>query len=145
MLEKKLAESIRQGNYDEYLAARYPAIPDYEELVFTGEDFSDTDFSRFPLSMNVFRGCVLDRAQLSPGQPIYIEGCSAVGLNVKGISAVIFAKNSDFTGLVYDVDTVLARAENGEAGRSRFEGCALDEKTARHFAGQGARILSFPS
>lgn len=142
MIEKKLANHIRNNDRQSYLEERFPAIADYEELVFEKEDFSNTDWRNFPSSMNTFRNCVLDGVILSPGQPIRIENCSAKGLDIRGAGAIIHAVNSDFTGMLFDEETILANKYEPSDIPSSFESCVLDENARNFFSNQGAVINS---
>lgn len=135
-IERQLADYMRQGDYERYVAARYPEIGDGEELAFTGEDFSGADLLQFPLGFTIFDHCILDGAKLT-GLPITIRDSSAKGLNLIGASAIIDAYNSDFRGLLYDEHTVLARPENGDGGRSHFDGCQFNPDAKEHFVRQG--------
>lgn len=136
-MNEKLANYIRQGDHSGYLKERYPAIADYEELVFINEDFHDVDWRKFPSSMNVFKSCNLDDLILPPGQPIKIENCSARGMDISGITAIIHAIESDFSGLKYNEGTVLADSKDASNIPSTFEKCIFDEETKAHFAEQG--------
>jgi len=135
-IEQRLAGYVRQGDYDGYVAARYPEIGDGEDLTFEGEDFSGVDLRQFPLDFTTFDHCVLDGAKLT-GLPIAIRDSSAKGLNLIDASAIIDAYNSDFRGFQYDERTLLARPENGDRGCSHFYGCQFDPETRKHFAEQG--------
>lgn len=140
-LSSRIAEAIRQNDYEAYQNIRYPHIPDGEEVVFDSQDFSGVDFAKFGLGFFVLEGCNLDRAKALRGQPITIKDCSARGLDLSGVSAVINAIDSDFTGMKFDEATVLARPENGRAGCSEFVDCRLDSATREYFERQGVRIL----
>ena len=137
-MNEKLAEYIRQGDYPGYLNERFPEVADYEELIFENEDFHDIDWSKFPSSMNVFRNCNLDGLVLSPGQPIKIENSSARGMDIRVITAIIHAIESDFTGLKYDAETILADSKDPSNIPSTFEKCLFDTETKNHFQNQGA-------
>lgn len=137
MIEKKLAEYIRHNDYAGYQSSRFPEIADYEELIFKNENFADVDWSNFPSSMNVFDNCNLDGLILSPGQPIRIENSSAREMNINGITAIIHAKNSDFTGLKYDNNTVLANSSDPSNIPSTFEHCVFDDEAKNYFQKQG--------
>lgn len=135
-IEQQLANHMRQGNYNEYVAARYPEIGDGEDHIFKDEDFSDTDLRQFPLSFTIFDHCTLDGVKLS-GFPITVRDSSAIGLNLIGASAIIDAYNSDLRGLRYNEHTILARPENGDAGCSHFYACQFDPETKEYFIKQG--------
>lgn len=136
-MNEKIAQYIRQGNYKKYLDERFPEIDDYEELIFSNEDFHGVDWSNFPSSMNVFKNCNLDDLTLSSGQPIRIEGSSAKNMNICGITAIIHALESDFTDLKYDDETVLADNKNPSDIPSTFEKCIFDPKAKSYFEKQG--------
>lgn len=137
MIEKKLADHIRHNDYAGYQSSRFPEIADYEELIFKNENFKDVDWRKFPSSMNVFLNCNLDGLILSPGQPIRIENSSARGMDISGINAIIHAKNSDFTVLKYDNNTVLANSGDPSNIPSTFEQCLFDDEVKNHFQKQG--------
>lgn len=136
-MNEKLAKYIKQGNYSDYTKERYLVVADYEELVFTNEDFHDVDWRMFPSSMNVFKKCNLDGLILSPGQPIRIEKSSAKGMDISGITAIIHAVESDFTGLKYNAETILADSKDLSNIPSTFEKCMFDIETKKHFEQQG--------
>jgi len=87
--------------------------------------------------MNVFQNCNLDGLILSPGQPIKIENCSAKSMDIRGITAIIHAIGSDFTGLKYDSETILTDSEDPSNIPSTFEKCKFDIETIKHFKKQG--------
>jgi hypothetical protein len=135
-IEQQLANDIRSNNLVGYQKHRYPSISDGEPLVFTDEDFTDVDFGQFVVGFFEFHNCTLDRARHLYGQPITFVGCSCKGLDMRWVSAVIEAKDSDFTGLLYDRETVLGSHEEG-AVSSVFEDCQLDEPAKAYFMAQG--------
>lgn len=134
----KIGEAIRNNNLPAYQAERYPAVPDGETLIFSGEDFTNTDFSAFPMGFSSFEQCVLDGVRNLYGQPIALTDCSARGIDFRGLSLVLHARNTDFTGMKYDENTVLAKGENHSP--STFTGCTLDDDAAKYFADQGVII-----
>ncbi len=136
-MNEKISIAIKNNDRERYLKFRYPEIADYEELIFVGENFSGVDWRKFPSSMNVFIDCVLDDVVLPPGQPIRIENCSARNLNICDITAIINAKNTDFTGLRYDDNTVLANCNDKSDVPSTFDKCMFDIEAREHFAKQG--------
>lgn len=139
IIEKELAKYIRQGNVNGYASARYPTFPDGDELIFVNEDFSNVDFLPFSIGFMVFKNCDLTGAQLR-GQPVTIVDSHATHLDMRGLGAIIEAKNSDFRGMKFDDNTVLAKKENGSAGCSEFINCLFDPQTEAHFAKQGVRF-----
>lgn len=143
-IEQRLADHIRQGDYNGYLATRYPEIGDGEDILFKGEDFSDTDMRPFPLDFNIFDHCILDGARMT-GLPIFIRNSSAKGLNLVGSDAIIEAHNSDFRGMYYDESTSLARPWDGVGGCSHFYGCQFDPETREHFAKRGVIFKDSPA
>jgi len=143
-IEQQLANHIREGDYNGYLAARYPEIGDGEDILFEGQDFSGVDLRRFPLGFNTFDHCILDGARMA-GLPIFIRNSSAKGLNLVGSNAIIEAHDSDFRGLRYDESTSLARPGNGDAGCSQFYGCQFDPETREHFAKRGVIFKDSPA
>jgi hypothetical protein len=136
-MNEKIANYIRQGDYDNYTKERYPEVSDYEELVFSNEDFHEVDWRKFPSSMNTFKHCNLDGLILPPGQPIKIEDCSAKNMDISGITAIIHAVESDFTYLKYDDETVLADNKAPSDIPSTFEKCIFDQKAKSYFEKQG--------
>ena len=136
-MNEKLAKYIKAGNYADYVSERYLEVADYEELVFTNEDFSNVDWRKFPSSMNVFINCKLDGLILSSGQPIRIEGCSAKGLDISGVTAIIHASESDFTGMKYNSETMLADSTDPSNIPSTFDKCIFDKETQEYFTMQG--------
>lgn len=143
-IEQQLADHIRQGDYNGYLATRYPEIGDGEDIIFKNEDFSGVDLWPFPLNFNIFDHCILDGARMT-GLPVFIRDSSARGLNLIGSNAIIEAHNSDFRGLCYDESTSLARPGNGDSGCSQFYDCQFDAETREHFMKQGVIFRDSPS
>lgn len=136
-MNEKIAQHIKNGDYPSYVSDRYPKVADYEELIFNNEDFHDVDWREFPSSMSVFLNCNLDNLILPPGQPIRIENCSAKNMNICGITAIIHAIESDFTGLKYDSETVLADSKDSSDIPSTFEKCSFDQDARDTFLQQG--------
>ena len=136
-MNENIAQSIREGDYPSYIKERFPEVADYEELVFTNQDFHDVDWRKFPSSMNSFINCNLDGLILSPGQPIKIESCSAINIDIRGITAIIHAAGSDFSGLQYDKNTVLANSKDPSDIPSSFCKCKFDFDTMEYFQNQG--------
>ena len=48
----KIAQAIRNNNFAEYQAARYPTIQDGEAVLFRDEDFSGVDFGAFTMGFS---------------------------------------------------------------------------------------------
>jgi hypothetical protein len=136
-MNEKIAQYIKNRDYPSYIKARYAKVADYEELIFENEDFHDVDWRGFSSSMSVFLNCNLDSVVLPPGQPIRIENCSAKNMNIRGITAIIHAKESDFSGLAYDNETVLANSKEPSDIPSTFENCIFDQETKEIFLKQG--------
>lgn len=133
----EIAQSIRNENIEEYQKLRYPNIPDGEPVMFTDSDFSDVNFSEFAAGFFQFNNCNLDDASGLYGQPITIESCSARQIDMRGVRAIIYAQDSDFTGMLIDEDTALAY-DGGEFGASStFTNCTMDSDTTDKLVAQG--------
>ncbi len=131
----RIAETIKSNDLQAYQAERYPGTPDGEDLVFTGEDFADTDFANFSMGFTVFEKCNLDRAKNLYGQPITLTDCSAISIDLRGLALVIHAARTDFSQMKYDDETVLAKPENNSP--STFVNCTIDPDAIEHFKAQG--------
>lgn len=133
----EIADAFRSNNLEAYQESRYPHIGDGEWLTIAWEDLTGVDFSKFSLGYTAFKNCKLDGTTGVHGQPIVIEGCTAENMDLRGTSTVIDARDSDFTGMMYDGDTILADRNGGEAARSVFTNCGTDLSTKEHFKEQG--------
>ena len=140
-IEHNLADAIRSYDKNKYLEIRFPknqdneGIPDGEDIIFENEDFSGVNFDGFLNGFVTFDKCNLDGAINIHSQPIYITDCSAKGIDLRGCGTVIEAAGSDFSGMVYDSDTVLAIKINNSP--SIFTNCTVDVDMKNHFLKQG--------
>ncbi len=141
----EIADAFRNNSLEDYQEARYPHIGEGEWLTIAWEDLSGVDFSKFSLGFTAFKSCELNGASGLSGQPIAIEECTARGLDLRGANVVIEARDSDFTGMLYDDDTVLAERDSGEAACSIFTSCKLDLDTVEHFKRQGVAFREYKS
>lgn len=137
-MTSSIAQAIRNNDFVAYQAARYPTIQDGEELRFVGEDFSGVDFLRFTMGFFVFVDCKLDGAQNIYGQPITFINSSVRNVDFRGAHAIIYATDSDFSGLSYDHETCFAY---DRAAVSQFTNCTLDAAVRQFFSTQGVRFL----
>ncbi len=135
----KIAQAIRNNNFPEYQAARYPTIQDGEEVLFHNEDFSGVDFDAFSMGFFKFENCNLDNTISICGQPIYFTNCSLRGADLRGARAIIYAENCDFTGLKYDDETLFAY---DDLTVSEFTNCLFDTKAREYLETQGVRFTT---
>ena len=131
-----LAQAIKSNDIEEYQRLRYPRIQEGEEVEFTNEDFSGTDFSILNLGFHSFLKCKLDGCRNMYGQPIKIISCSAKNLDLRGCEAAIDAIDSDFIGLVYDQNTHLSN-KNSSQTPSTFFNCKFEPGAISFFESQG--------
>lgn len=131
----KLADAIRSGDVVAYQHVRYPAIQDGADVSFWSEDFSNTDFSSIGVGFFIFNRCNLHNARgFYRGVPITIRDSNAQAIDLRGTHTIIEAYGSDFRGMLFDKDTVLA---DRESIPSRFTNCIFDSGTERRFREQG--------
>lgn len=131
----QLADSLREQDRDKYIEARYPVLPDGENVVFDRQDFTGVDFSMVNNGFFVFNYCNLNNSKGFGGQPITINDCTAHKIDFMGASTVIYAKNSDFTGAIFDESTNLAHSTS-----SVFENCIIDDDFIDFLQNQGVVI-----
>lgn len=136
---KKLANEIRQNNFEKYQKIRFPQIPDGEEIVFKNEDFRNVDFADFSLTFFTFNKCNLDGAKNINGFSIIIDNCSARGLEFNNTFSVIYANDSDFSNMEYNKSTLLADVKHHN-DYSVFTNCTMNPETIRYFEPQGVRF-----
>lgn len=135
----KISQAIRNGDIGAYQLARYPEIQDGEELVLRDEDFSGVNFDMFSMGFFRFESCSLDNATKIYGQPIYFTNCSLRGVDFRGVRAIIYAENCDFTGLKYDDETRFVYDANTV---SEFTNCTFDTKSNVFLKKQGVRFVN---
>lgn len=138
-LQLKLIQAIKQQDLASYQQLRYSFLPDGEPLVFDKVDFRQVDFSLFNCGFWVFNDCDLRNSLGLSGQPITINNCQAQGIDLRGVSTVIEANQSDLTGVVVDQNTNLANLDS-----SILTNCQMDEATAQGLIRAGAVIQSTP-
>lgn len=134
---QEIVEAFKNNDLKRYQCARYPQIQDGEWLVIAHEDFTGVDFGVFSLGYTIFKECSLNGARHLHGVPLVIEESTATDFDLRGIHTVIEARDSDFSGLLYNDDTMLAEPTNGQAGHSVFTNCKFDSTTREHFKAQG--------
>ncbi len=140
-IRDEMIKAIKRGKPDDYHTARFPFLLYGRPVVFNGVDFSRSDFYRILADFFEFDNCNLSEVENLQGQPITIKNCSAVGLDIRGLELDINASDSDFTGMIYDKNTVLAgKSRDGEI-KSTFKNCVLDPDAIDHFKKQGVVFI----
>lgn len=134
---RKIADAIRKNDVPAYQQARYPLVPDGEPLVFQDEDFSGVNFEGFSLGFSEFHYCNLDDAEHLHGQPITFEDTTARRIDLRGVSMILRATNSNLEGMLYDENT---RLSYDDTTFSQFKDCMVDDDTKRYFAEQGVEF-----
>lgn len=136
---QRIAEAIRQNDFQKYQEIRYPQIPDGETIVFDNENFSGVDFANFCLTFFTFNNCRLNKSKNINGFTITINNCSAQEIEFGDSFSVIYAKNSDFSDMKYCKQTLLADVKNLN-DYSIFTSCTVDPETIKHFTLQGVKF-----
>jgi len=137
MKMREVADAIRQNDVIAYQKARYPLVPDGGSLIFQDENFADVNFAKFPLGFSEFHRCNLDDAEHLHGQPITFEDTTARRIDLRGVSMILRATNSNFEGMLYDENT---RLSYDDTTFSQFKDCTVDDDTKQYFTERGVEF-----
>jgi uncharacterized protein YjbI with pentapeptide repeats len=133
----ELANLIRANDPKGYIKLKYSIYDEGDVIDFRDEDFSGIDMTKFPLPFVVFINCNL-RGAIIDQFPIGMRDCNVTALDLRGQRTIITAQDCDFSGMLYDDETLLRSNMEPNSGISKFSRCKFDSKTKEHFLAQGS-------
>lgn len=127
-ITNNLYDKLSSGDSEGYINLKYQNFQEGDNVVFEGKDFKNLDLTNFALPFTIFKNCTLENVKVS-GQPIGFKN-SRASIDLRGLSGVIVAEDTDFTGTQFDKDTSFAA--------SAFSNCKLDKEFEDFILSQGA-------